>query len=102
VILPNVFPGSASSPATVNLPAAVNPDIRIPYSMQYNVAIEHQHWQTAFRLSYIGTNTRHGVWTYDINQPVPDTRPYVDKPRLYPNYPSITYATNGAGRQEAI
>jgi hypothetical protein len=99
VILPNVFPGSASSPATVNLPAAVNPDIRIPYSMQYNVAIEHQHWQTAFRLSYIGTNTRHGVWTYDINQPVPDTRPYVDKPRLYPNYPSITYATNGAGHQ---
>src|SRR5206468_1495723 len=43
--------------------------------------------------------TRHGVWTYDINQPVPDARPYADKPRLYPNYSSITYATNGAGHQ---
>ena len=99
VILPNVFPGSVSGPATVSLPAAVNPDIRIPYSMQYNAAIEHQRWQTAFRLSYVGTNTRQGVWTYDINQPAADTRPYIDKPRMYPNYPGITYATNGAGHQ---
>jgi hypothetical protein len=99
VILPNVFPNSVGGPSTVSLPVAVNPNLRIPYSMQYNVDIEHQLGQTAVRLSYIGTGTRQGVWTYNINQPVPSTTPYVDKPRLFPNYPSITYTTNGAGHQ---
>jgi hypothetical protein len=30
---------------------------------------------------------------------VPDTRLYVDKPRMFPNYPGITFYTNGAGHQ---
>src|SRR5262249_52903927 len=38
-----------------------------------------------------------GEFSYNINQPVADTRPYVDKPRLFPNYPAISYFTNGAG-----
>jgi hypothetical protein len=67
--------------------------------MQYNFTIEHQRWNTGFRASYIGTNTRQGLWSYDINQPVADTRRYVDKPRRFPNYPNISYLTNGAGHQ---
>jgi hypothetical protein len=67
--------------------------------MQYNLTVEHQRWDTGFRLSYVGTNTRQGVWSYDFNQPVPDTRPYLDKPRAFPNYPAVNYATNGAGHQ---
>jgi hypothetical protein len=99
VVLPNVFPGSVAGPTTVALPAAIDPHLRTPYSMQYNVTVEHQRWDTAFRISYVGTNTRKGHWVYDINQPVPDARPYADKPRLYPRYPSINYVTNGAGHQ---
>jgi hypothetical protein len=30
---------------------------------------------------------------------VPDARPFIDKPRPFPNYPGITYLTNGAGHQ---
>jgi hypothetical protein len=67
--------------------------------MQYNVTIEHQRWNTGFRISYIGTAPRQGVWGYNINQPVGDARAFVDKPRLFPNYPAITYLTNGAGHQ---
>jgi hypothetical protein len=52
-----------------------------------------------FRLSYTGTNTRQGVWTYDYNQPLADARPYVSKARAFPRYPGISYATNGAGHQ---
>ncbi len=99
VILPRVFPDSVGGPSTVTLPAAVRPDIRTPYSMQYSLTIEHQRWETGFRLSYVGTNTRQGEWSYNINQPLPDDRPFWEKPRLFPQYPAISYLTNGAGHQ---
>ncbi len=100
VILPRVFPATGTAgPSMVSLPAAFNPDLKVPYSMQYNFTIEHQQWNTGFRLSYIGTNTRKGLWNYDYNSPVPDTRPFVDKSRPFPRYPSISYQTDGAGHQ---
>ena len=100
VIFPRVFPGTGvGGPSTVGFPGAVNPDIRMPYSMQYNFTIEHQAWDTGFRISYVGTNTRKGDYAYNINQPVADTRAFVNKPRMYPQYPGINYITNGAGHQ---
>lgn len=100
VILPRVFPATGpGGPSTVGIPAAINPDLRIPYSMQYSFTIERQLWDTGIRISYIGTNTRQGDWSYDYNCPVADTRPYVDKPRPFPRYPGISYFTNGAGHQ---
>lgn len=99
VILPRVFPATTAGPTTVGLPAGTRTDLRDPFSMQYNFTIEHQRWNTGFRASYIGTNTRQGQWGYNINQPVADARRFVDKPRLFPNYPAITYITNGAGHQ---
>jgi hypothetical protein len=96
---PTVFPSSIAGPGSVAIPGAINPDIRIPYSLQYNFTIERQQWDTGFRVSYIGTATRQGVWAYNINQPVADTRPFVSKPRLFPNYPNVIYTTNGAGHQ---
>lgn len=100
VIFPRVFPNvGAGGPSTVGMPAAVNPDLKMPYSMQYNFTIEHQQWNTGFRASYIGTNTRQGDWSYNYNSPVPDGRLYVDKPRPFPQYPGISYFTNGAGHQ---
>jgi hypothetical protein len=100
VIFPRVFPATGGAgPSTVGIPAAVNPDLKLPYSMQYNLTIEHQRWDTGFRLSYIGTNTRQGDYSYNINSPVPDARPFIEKPRPFPNYPAISYFTNGAGHQ---
>jgi hypothetical protein len=99
VVLPLVYPSSAAGPTTVSLPTAVNPNVKIPYSMQYNVTIEHQMGNNAFRLSYIGTNTREGVYGYNINSPIPNTTPFINKGRLFQTYPAITYLTNGAGHQ---
>jgi len=99
VVFPRVFPEAVAGPSTVSLPGATRTDLRTPYSMQWNLTLEHERWNTGFRLSYIGTNTRHGEWAYDINSPVADTRAYVDKPRLFPRYPAISYLTNGAGHQ---
>jgi hypothetical protein len=99
VILPLVYPNSSAGPTTVSLPTAVNPNITIPYSMQYNITIEHQQGNNAFRLSYIGTNTRHGDYNYNINQPAPNAGLFINQPRLFPAYPAINYLTNGAGHQ---
>lgn len=99
VIFPRVFPATSGGPTSVTLPVGARTDIRIPYSLQYTATVEHLFRDTAFRISYVGTNTRQGVYGYNINQPVPDTRAYVDKPRRFPLYPGITYLTNGAGHQ---
>lgn len=100
VVLPNVFPSTgAAGPSSVSLPAAVNPELQMPYSMQYSFTLEHSRWDTGFRASYIGTNTRQGDYSYNYNSPVVDDRAFVDKPRPFPQYPGINYFTNGAGHQ---
>ncbi len=102
VIFPRVFPESSTgAPSTISIPSAVNSSLRTPYSFQYNFTIEHQRWNTGFRASYIGTGTRQGEWGYNLNQPVPDTRPFIQKinERRFPKYPNISYYTNGAGHQ---
>ena len=97
VVLPVVFPSAGTSgPATIALPRAVNPDLQLPYSHQWNATIEHERWQTAFRLSYVATLGRDMWYTRDINAPEPDGRLYVEKPRPFPRYPDIAYVDNGA------
>jgi len=98
--LPTFFPPTTGGgPATVALPPAYRPDLRIPFSMQYSLTLERQQWNTGFRMTYTGTNTRQGVYRWDINQPLPDGQFYVDKPRRFPRYPGIGYTDNGAGHQ---
>ncbi|MGH9838867.1 MAG: hypothetical protein ACREEM_08795, partial [Blastocatellia bacterium] len=99
VVFPRIFPDNAAGPATVSIPIAYNPDHVIPYTLQYNLTIEHQRWNTGFRVSYVGTGMRQGEYTLDLNQPAPDARPYVDKPRRFPRYGQIFYVTHGAGHQ---
>lgn len=100
VILPFVYPAASAAPTVVNPPGARNPNMVNPYSMQYSATVEHQQWNTGFRVSYIGTNTRKGMYTYDINQPVASLLPYAAKPVAYPYIPgSLSYGTNGAGHQ---
>jgi hypothetical protein len=68
----------------------------MPYSQQWNLTIEHQRWQTGFRVSYIGTNTRQMRYNYNINSPVVDDRLFINKPRPFPRYPGISFFDNGA------
>jgi hypothetical protein len=100
VTLPRVYPAAGTAgPSSVGIPGAVRPDLQLAYSMQYNFTIERQQWDTGFRLSYLGTNTRQGVHGYNYNSPLPDNRLYVDKARPFPTLPDIRYTTNGAGHQ---
>jgi hypothetical protein len=99
-VLPRVFPAQgAAGPSSVAIPAAVNPGLVIPYSLQYSLTVEHSRWDTGFRLSYVGTGTRKTDYFYDYNAPLPSALPYISKPRAFPQYPAISYYTNGAGHQ---
>ncbi|MBL8227541.1 MAG: carboxypeptidase regulatory-like domain-containing protein [Bryobacterales bacterium] len=99
VIFPRIFPAASGGPTSVILPADVRTNLQIPRSTQYSFTIEHQRWETGFRASYIGANTRQGEWTYNANQPVADARLFVDKARPFPTYPVVDFITNGAGHQ---
>jgi hypothetical protein len=100
LMLPVVFPSAGSGgPSTFTLPNAIRPDLRIPLSMQYTATIEHQRWDTGFRFTYTGTNSRYGIYRWNINQPYADGALYVDKPRQFSRYPDILYTDNGAGHE---
>jgi Carboxypeptidase regulatory-like domain len=100
LVFPQAFPANGmTSPSTVNIPAAVDPNLAFPYSLQYNFTIERQQWNTGFRISYVGTGTRHGEYQYNVNQPIANGELYINKPRLYPQYPGFNYVTNGSGHQ---
>ena len=97
LVLPQVFPSTgAGGPSSISLPEAFNPNLRMPYSQQWSFTVEHQIGDTALRASYVGTATRQMLYIYDINAPAPDGQLYINKPRRFPNYPSIPYLDNGA------
>ncbi|HEX5867526.1 MAG TPA: hypothetical protein VFY72_07440 [Beijerinckiaceae bacterium] len=97
LVLPAVFPSAGTAgPSAIALPLAVNPDVQMPYSHHWSVTVEHERWRTGFRVSYVGTLGREMWYTRDANAPEPDGRLYTEKPRPFPQSPSITYADNGA------
>jgi Carboxypeptidase regulatory-like domain/TonB dependent receptor len=97
LVLPRAFPATGTGgPPTINLPAAINPDLKYPYSQQWNLTVEHERWNTGFRLSYVGTNTRQMRYNFNLNAPAIDDRLYINKPRRFPRYPGISYFDNGA------
>jgi hypothetical protein len=99
VVLPRVFPASGSGAGEASLPTTYPQNLVIPYSMQYSFTVERQVGGTGLRASVVGTNTRKGIYRYNINQPLPDNRPFIAKPRLFPEYADVNYMTNGAGHQ---
>lgn len=100
LMFPFVFPATGpGGPSTVSIPNSVKPDIKIGQVIQYSFTVEHQRWDTGFQLNYTGTGTRHGVWGYDVNSPLVSSELYVNKPRRFPNFPSINFFDNGAGHQ---
>ena len=97
VVLPQAFPAlGGAGPSSVGLPLAINPNLQMPYTHQWNLTVEHQRWGTGFRASYVVTAGRQMWYEHDINAPPPDERLYIDKPRPFPNYPAIQYLDNGA------
>jgi hypothetical protein len=85
LVLPQVFPAAGvGGPSSISLPSAYNPNLRMPYTQQWSITLEHQIGAFGLRLSYVGTATRQMLYTYDINAPAPDGQLYINKPHLVP------------------
>jgi hypothetical protein len=75
------------------------PEVESQLRADLEIVIHEKVVLPAIAVQYIGTNSRQVDRSYNYNSPVPDNRPYVDKPRPFPNYPDISYFTNGAGHR---
>lgn len=79
--------------------SGINPRVRTPYTLQYNLTMEKQAGNMGIALSYISTNYRKGIYSRDLNQVRPDTTPYLVKRNLvpFPYLLSMSYRENGSG-----
>jgi hypothetical protein len=77
--------------------SGMNTSLRTPYSMQYNLTIEKEVHDTGFSITYMSTRLRKNVWTRNLNQVVPDTRPYsVKLPGVaFPYLFNVNFSDNG-------
>ena len=89
VALGNAYFGTANAP-----------NFRDPYSMQWNLTLEREvGWNTGLRVSYIALRSVELPWATDLNQPLPSTvtfsqRPLTDRP--FPYWDRIRSRDTGA------
>jgi hypothetical protein len=79
---------------------ANDPNFKDPYSMQWNLSVERDlGWNSGLRVSYIGMRSVQLPWAPDLNQPLPSTTPYAERPltdRPFPYWGRIYTRDTGA------
>jgi hypothetical protein len=79
---------------------ANDPNFKDPYSLQWNLSVERDiGWSTGVRVSYIGLRSVQLPWAPDLNQPLPSTIPYSERPltdRPFPYWGRIYSRDTGA------
>jgi hypothetical protein len=94
---PNPFL-TAGATATQNV-VGVNPNLRTPYSQQFNLTVERQLRGIGLRMAYVGTRSVELVYPANINQPLPSAIPFTNSRRIYPLYNTVTWYDNGGTQQ---
>jgi len=92
--LANPFPSTvAGKAATLQNVTGIYPNIRTPYTQQWNVTLERQVGPFAFSAGYIGAHSVSILYPRNLNQPVPSTAPF--KTLLYSGLNTISWVDNG-------
>jgi hypothetical protein len=91
---PRPFLETGQFGGTINV-QGMNPGLRHPYTMQWNLTVEQEIGAMAVRTSYIGTRSVNLLYRRNFNQPLPSTIPFNNNRRLYPQYRNVVYAENG-------
>jgi len=97
---PRPFPTRGFTAVPGGLSAnGMDPDLRTPYTLQFNLTVEKQVGDMGLSASYISTQGRKNTWGYDLNQVPADTQPYAQKfARVsFPYLLGINYTIGGAG-----
>jgi len=77
--------------------SGMNPGLRTPYSMQYNLTVEREVADMGISFTYMATKFRKNVYGRNLNQVVPDTRSYASKLPFVP-FPylfTVNFSDNG-------
>jgi hypothetical protein len=90
---PDMFPRTLNQGGTASM-YGIDPNLRQPYTQQWNFTLERELWNMGFRASYVGTKTHQLVMGRNLNQVVPSTTPYSASRRLYPQLSGATWAEN--------
>jgi hypothetical protein len=94
---PNPFGAGGSFPS--QSVSGINPNLKTPYSQQFNLTVEHQIGEIGIRVAYVGTRSVDLIYPANINQPMPSTIPFTPSRYIYPNFYTVTWYDNG-GTQE--
>jgi len=80
--------------ATQNV-SGINPNLRMPYTQQWNMSLERQIGSYGLRASYVGSRSIALLYPRNLNEPAPSTTPF--STARFPNqlFNSITYYDNG-------
>ncbi len=88
-------PFLASGTAAVQNVNGVNPNLKEPYTQQWNLTIERQVGPLGFRVSYVGSRTIDLVYRRNLNLPLPSTIPFTTARRPDQLFNQIIYADSG-------
>jgi Carboxypeptidase regulatory-like domain len=88
-------PVLASGSAAVQNVNGINPDLRSPYTQQWNFTVERQVASYGLRASYVGSRSVSLVYRRNLNLPVPSTIPFTTSRRPSQLYNQIIFADSG-------
>ncbi len=85
---------TSGTTATQNV-SGVNPNIKTPYTQQWNLTIEHQMGTFGFEISYLGSRTVDLLYRRNLNQPPASLVPFSAAAEPYPLYNTVTWVDSG-------
>ena len=92
-------PFLASGATATQNGAGIDPNLRSPYTQQYNLTVERELGGVGLRVGYVGSRSVKLVYTRNLNQPPASTTPFNANRRPYPIYNNITWRENGGTQQ---
>ncbi len=84
-----------SGTAAVQNVNGVNPDLKVPYTQQWNFTLERQVGTVGLRTSYAGSRSVNLVYRYNVNLPAPSAIPFTTARRPNQRFNQTIYADNG-------
>ena len=88
----------AGTASTQNI-TGINPNLRVPYSQQFNLTLERQIGEVGVRIAYVGARSVGLIWQSNLNQPPASLIHFSTSRRAYPLFNVVTWYDNGGTQQ---
>jgi len=88
-------PFLSSGSAAVQNVNGVNPQLKVPYTQQWNLTVERQIASVGLRASYVGSRSVNLIYRRNLNLPAPSTTPFTTSRRPNQRFNQTIFADNG-------